>query len=1403
MTSGGTLENRPEVLRRLADGLWSDLEEGRPLTQGQAEAAVEAAFRIGVHPATDPATALTLLTRAHRLDGTNPKHPYHVGLLYLRHGRPDAAVRWFTAAAELSPGNHRVWAHLSLAYRIMGRQGESADGEHRSRAETIAAKVREGRHDFLPEDGEDTLPGEDGQSAQAGPPVSGRPLLRPGACRWTGVHDMAADSRLRGNTTTQTRDVLAAELEGIADLSGRHRGRTAAFTVLAVQWMVYGYPVATVRRLTKRLPPDDGPAARMLHLVCDLFEADLQELPDRLAVCLAERSLPDVLVALIHRRRLFRRPLRFPDPGAHAAAREFDDGDPDRHEKALLSAARQLSAEPAAPMADVAPPDGPGEPGARDPDGRLASFEEAAAALTALAADARAHAKALAAAQVADPAGYARVAGDRDVLTDLLERLEAVRQDRLEELQRFQDREPSGLVMAFEEFQRRLGACQASFQEPLGSLRTILTKRVAKRLAPKEREFGRAEPAPGPEALALRQRLSALETGPDGTPAPDDQLALLEETAARLAALTTDALDHAKALARATVAQQPDYARVLGDQEVLLRLVDRLEAVRLDRLGAVQQLKTAEAPSNGLVMSFAEFQRRVEECETRFQEGPGGLRNILSKRVRKILAPRRAQFADTAPAPSPAALDLTRRLTALAPDVDSHLGSDVGSELQQAPGPSSSTAPATAVTPPPAARPSPPPPDGQAGPRERVRHALAVAEQALDANFAEARRTLDRYPAGLRHRDAVVMLRTWLGGLQAESDQRLGRSEAARRGWNAMLADDPLHPAVLRNLAVAHTTAGDLGQAAHAWRRHLEALYLGAVLDGDLRRGAAERAELHRVLAASFGTAPLCPRSTDDRETEQDTQQVVPVLASAGKVTAAVAHLRLEELNHMLAQRGPTLLLGVGRSVEETALAAARDRRKATVAETVRLLPARTRAGFGKLCEEMIDAAYEAASTARGRTRRAGDEAEEEAHLAWARDRIRWKHRLDGAVRGQGSQWPLTEYSGDVLAGLRRIDSLPLDPADPGLLVSAQKLGLGSDAGKVVEEYNRLAEHAADFALACIHEAAEQAASGPATRHFADRFRRTTRSWGRNDDVIPERWSAALDDPQRLYHPSIESAFALLEKLRTARRLADERERGVLTAAATALERWVERLPGATGPARTLAVVLGALDRHDEAGRVLARALREAFSARGRRQVALSQVRLDLTRERFAEAVDRVRELLLHDPDDTPLRRLLIDAYDSWITSGRDVPEPSAIAAELGRWTDAETVRDRRTLVVKAVLAKDRSGLDPVSAARSVAEDLERVCARDPGDVGAHEQHVAALYGHAVAVRKEMRSTTGRARAALGERLKEIRARCADRATDLLESDLLTDDGRRERIREFLRAVRPEEPPDSLSSGRG
>lgn len=1238
MRTRGAPESRPDVLWRMVGGLWSDLEAGLQLPQGQLDAAVEGFFRIGVHPGTDPSTALVLLVRAHRLDSANPKHPYHVGLLYLRHGLPEAAARWLTAAAALAPANHRIWAHLSLAHRQLDEDPAGRSGEHRARAESIAGTIREGRDDFAPEAGE----GDDGNSEADG---SVLPLLRPGECRWSGIFDMAADNRLRDRTTTRTRDALAGELESVAALSERRGGGTAAFTVLAVQWMVYGYPAATVRRLAKQLPPDDGPAARLLGLVCDLFETDRAELPVRLAACLAEGLLPELLTALIHRRRLLWRPLSFPDLGAHAAAREFRDGDPARHVASLKAAEKELGAGPPEEMTDVPRPAGGEEGAAATPDERLAECESAAARLQELIQEAKAQAQGLAKGKVASAADFGRVSGDKELLTGLVEGLEEVRMAWLDTLKQLTGADPTGLVMPFEEFQKRAEACEAELQKPATTLRNIL-KRANANLAARKAEFAQTPPEPSEQARALEARVSDLRTHrPAGTPAPP--------------------------------------------------------------------------PTTG---------------------GPD------------------------LPEPTPA------QLTA---------------------GPLSHEA-------------APPEPPPGASPRQRVGHAIACAEGLLDANFAEAWRTLDAYPPKLWHRDAVALLRAYVGGHQAEADQRMGRTAAARRRWSAMLADDPLDTAVLRNLAVAHTTSGDLGPAAQAWRRYLEALYLRDLLHGDIRRGAAERAEVHRVLAGSFGTAPLCAVSTADRELEGDLRQVPPVLASRGKVTLTTTHLRLEELNHTLTHRGPALLLGVGRSVGETELAAARDRRTAAVDTAVKALPARIREPYAKLCRRLIDEAFEEASQTGRRTRRPGDEAEEQAHLEWVRGRILWKLRIAKAVTGAQAEWPLTEYSGDVIGNLRLIDALPLDPADETVLRAAQLLRVQGDPAAFVTRHNELSELAGAFALRWIFDAAEETRSGPVTKDFPDRFRRTARSWGRNTDAILERHTDRLDDPIDLYYPSARSAFSVLE---TSAVPTDERERGIVTAAVPGLERWVERLPGATGPARALARLLGSLGRHDEARAVLLRARDEAFGERGRQRLAVSFVRDSIAREEYADAVGQVRALLDGGSDDERLRYLLIEAYNHWISSGKLLPPAHRITEDFARWTDDETVQNSRVLVVAATMARHRNRPD---AAGRLAADLRTVYEADQGNLEARYHLVHALYGEAWQLRERIRSSSGGLRRTLREQLDAVRKECERHALGLVgtggpgafagsdagsqertvDKGTLRDEERRAKIEEILRKIR-------------
>jgi hypothetical protein len=262
----------------------------------------------------------------------------------------------------------------------------------------------------------------------------------------------------------------------------------------------------------------------------------------------------------------------------------------------------------------------------------------------------------------------------------------------------------------------------------------------------------------------------------------------------------------------------------------------------------------------------------------------------------------------------------------------------------------------------------------------------------------------------------------------------------------------------------------------------------------------------------------------------------------------------------------------------------------------------------------------------------------------------------------------------------------------------------------------------------------------------------------------------------------------------------------------TGLERWVERLPGATGPARALARLLGSLDRHDEVMEVLSRADREAFGALGREKLAVSFVRLDIGRGEFAEAVRRLRTLLETDSDSEQLRRLLADAYNRWIGSGKRVPTAWRITEDFGRWTDAETVQNRRMLVVSATMAVHRDRPDGPRAG-ALASDLRQLCVLDPGNVEARYHLVVALYGWAWEMRQQIRSAAGELRRTLSKQLAATRVECEERAVELLgpgarsgtDSDTsdaagqtpdsalgtLTDEQRREKVWEILRAVRP------------
>ncbi|TQM85307.1 hypothetical protein FHX81_7786 [Saccharothrix saharensis] len=1131
-------ENRPEVLRPIADELLARYERGARLGADEPAALAEACFRLAVHPATSSDEALSLLATAHRVDPLDPRHPYHVGLIHLRHGRLDAALSWLTAAAEAAPTNHRVWAHLSIVHQGLHerRVGDpSYEGEDRQRVDEITAAVREG---------EDL----DGDAPST--------LVRPGESRWSGIHDISAERMMRRPAGERGRDLVAQDLRRIAEFAGRRGGGAAAFTVSAVQWLVHGYPTATVRRLAAPLP--DGPARRVLDLVCELFEVDEQSLPARLAECLARRELPDLLVALVHQRRLLWRPLQVSNLSAYAAARRFVAGDPAPHLDAMTSALRAVTtAAPPRTPADVTAEKVPGA----DPREVLAGFE-------------------------------------RDV----------------------------------------------------------------------------------------------------------DSIARHKKSAG----------DLAKALRRADLADAAVRARAHADHALLTVIAKRLEQTRVERGRELLAFKQTAVPA----VRDEEFDRRVERCEKALQQ-PIGVNGHLSAVRKKLLSHG-----------VPPAVPMSAGVAELAAELG---------------------APTATPTPTPVTTP------GSTDPGTRVAAAVAEVDRALADNAARAWKSFDAYPPELRRRSALVLLRSHLNGRLAEALHRMGAHTPARRHWQAMLTENPMSTAVLRNLAVAHTAAGELAEANRSWSRYLEALYAESLLAGQPARGAAERAGVHRVLAGSFGTAALCGRPADDGTPDPPPRGVAAELTSPARVALALAHLRLEELNRALSYRSPVLRLGVTRSGRRAQLDEAFDARLGLVEAACAPLPERVRAPFEELCRTAFQAAHEAACDPGSRVRGATDQDEEEAHVAWTHERVRWKSRIAAELLGS-DDWPVTESSGEVLTSLRLLDQVRLDPSDDTVRKAVLRLGAPIT---YLRQLNDLSGLAAGFAVERIFRAAENRLDSSVD--FPLRYQRLCRSWRRNG--APERHLDLLEDPHPVYLPSVEHAIDLLND-----GASDREVREAVLAALPTMAHWITRLRGAPGPAAMLGELLNAVGEQDRGRSLLA----EAHATCVPRD-SPAYVRLCIQCDELEDARTRLLRIARKGEHLEEVHRLLVAVHRRRMLWNGALPTSTEIEEDFDLMSHLDAGDARRQLVVEVTIAKHRrrpGDVDP----DSLANDLRRLLRADKGNSYARYQLTQLLYQHAVSVRTAMRATFGARREALRDELTRLRTECADHAATLLLDHDPTDD---------------------------
>jgi hypothetical protein len=314
--------------------------DGGPGSNELQEAVAEALFRLAVHPDTPGERAVSALQRAVRFDGNNPKLAYHLARVLFVHGKLDEAAHWFSRAVSLSPTSHRIWSHICLLQRELNQRYKGDDryeaDELKDKSFEIARRVAEGRDGMEPgllvfepsrsrasieeEARQHKAPGDHragqeepavAEESGAEPPFREVPRAqRPHTCRWAGIHAIDAMTTLEASPSAYARVQLLTELRQLALRAVTNPAGITPFCITAIMALARGYPAALVRELWDRmLVLAEHPVASLLLTTLELREADEERLPALLDDALGAGTIPPVLAALLHERRLGWRPV--------------------------------------------------------------------------------------------------------------------------------------------------------------------------------------------------------------------------------------------------------------------------------------------------------------------------------------------------------------------------------------------------------------------------------------------------------------------------------------------------------------------------------------------------------------------------------------------------------------------------------------------------------------------------------------------------------------------------------------------------------------------------------------------------------------------------------------------------------------------------------------------------------------------------------------------------------------------------------------------------------------------------------------------------------------------------------------------------------------------------------------
>jgi len=717
------LEHDPGVLKQKLKPLWDHRRQHGTLDAEQLEGLAEGCFRHAVHPKTPFADAVNALKKSIRLDGTNPKYAYHLSRLFHLHGMMDQARHWIAQAHRLCPTSHRIWAHVYLLHGELHAQYSQHANRERFDLEAIAQRrdktaeaVDSAKNNIGGELLDFTVPkskalrekeerigrsrtgasNPDDENPLQGATVRPRRvqrMLNANECRWSGIRDLMIERLLQSPANQRNVPRLATLLEKVAQDVARRRGGVSAFVILAIQWIVSGYPTATVQRLRQTIPETGvaSPAWDLLDTVCALYEANIEEVPKLLSDALVAERLPDLVVAVIHRRRVLASAEEFDAVGTYRTARKFYSDSRRRRPvdetaaqeriaratelaKQLIQASDRLDAPPP-PLEDVKS----ARPVAAkiSPERLAARFDrlyESADRLRALRDETLVFVREQivpALKSSLDQRKFAQAVADHQLAGEVLADLENSAQAGLTQLNAIVEQlKHFDSQSAPRTFDTRYGQCDQHLKEAmqLGNLRRFL-KRGARHLS--EYSEYSAVGSPSTELTDVQQRIRDAiptadeeEESPRG-PSPAEALAELQQTASRL----TNARDQGWKFLKNDLTLRLNNANEPG--AVALAVADRdavYEIVRELKQGGEEGSRRIEALCQtlaGLESSQLppEFDTHRESCAKEFTATASlGNFNRALRRVDKKLDVLQRQHPHDSTAPSAVMTDLLAEL---------------------------------------------------------------------------------------------------------------------------------------------------------------------------------------------------------------------------------------------------------------------------------------------------------------------------------------------------------------------------------------------------------------------------------------------------------------------------------------------------------------------------------------------------------------------------------------------------------------------------------------------------------------------------------------------------------------------------------------------------------------------